>query len=121
MKLRRSIIVLAVALIVSLGFTSCRDRDGGATHVLMMSTQLADTSPMVGGFRAWADAVYERTNGNVRIDIFTNAVLGSDEDVIEQASRALTWRFLPTAGAWRTMYGISALSAWPISPMTTKN
>ncbi|MCL2233625.1 MAG: C4-dicarboxylate TRAP transporter substrate-binding protein [Treponema sp.] len=98
MKLSRSFFVLAVALIVSLGFTSCRDRDGGAAHVLMMSTQLADTSPMVGGFRAWADAVYERTNGNVRIDIFTNAVLGSDEDVIEQALQGVNVAVLTDGG-----------------------
>jgi TRAP-type C4-dicarboxylate transport system substrate-binding protein len=96
MKLLKSIFVLTLGAIVGLGFISCR-RDG-PDHILMMSTQLADTSPMVAGFRAWADAVYERTDGNLRIDIFTSAVLGSDEDVIEQALQGVNVAVLTDGG-----------------------
>lgn len=32
----------------------------------------------------WADAVSERTNGELTIDVYANAQLGAEEDVIEQ-------------------------------------
>jgi TRAP-type C4-dicarboxylate transport system substrate-binding protein len=50
-----------------------------------MSTSQAETAPIVGGFRDWAEAVERRTNGNLTIQIHTSNALGSDEDVIEQA------------------------------------
>jgi len=65
---------------------------------LMMSTQLADTSPMVQGFREWAEAVSQRTNGSLTIEVFTSASLGSDEDVIEQALQGVNVAVLTDGG-----------------------
>ena len=53
---------------------------------------------MVQGFRVWAEAVRQRTNGNVTIEIFTSAALGSDEDVIEQALQGVNVAVLTDGG-----------------------
>jgi len=65
---------------------------------LKMSTQLAETSAMVGGFKAWADAVKQRTNGGLTIEVYTAAQLGSDEDVIEQAMQGANVAVLTDGG-----------------------
>lgn len=89
----------------ALGLAACgsnggSDGDGGSAgeFSLRMSTQLADNSPMVEGFHAWADAVEERTDGAVTIEVFTSAALGSDEDVIEQAIQGVNVAVLTDGG-----------------------
>ena len=83
----RKIIVIGLILImvVSTGLFAAGRRADGQTFNLKMSTQQADTAPIVAGFRAWSEAVKQRTNGNFVIEVFTVAALGTDEDVIEQA------------------------------------
>ena len=36
------------------------------------------------GFQNWADRVFERTNGGLKIEVFHSAQLGVEEDIIEQ-------------------------------------
>jgi TRAP-type C4-dicarboxylate transport system substrate-binding protein len=49
-------------------------KDGGQkTYTLKMSTQLHETSPMVKGFTAWADAVAKRTNSGITIQVYPSA------------------------------------------------
>ena len=97
MRIAKGIFVLALGLIAGLSVFSC-DRGKGQGYTLMMSTQLAETSPIVAGFRAWADAVNERTDGGLQIEIFTSAVLGSDEDVMEQALQGVNVAVLTDGG-----------------------
>lgn len=92
-----------LAIVLSLGLVSAcspttEGGAGGRVYSLRMSTQLADSSPMVAGFNAWADAVAERTNGAVKIEVFTSAQLGSDEDVIEQALQGVNVAVLTDGG-----------------------
>ena len=68
--------------------------DDGEVYTLKMSTQLNETSPMVEGFKAWAESVKEKTNGKLLIEVYPSAQLGSDEDVIEPVS--YTHLTLPT-------------------------
>jgi TRAP-type C4-dicarboxylate transport system substrate-binding protein len=83
-------ICFVLILAVGTGFLACRKRGEGTevseqTYILKMSTQLADDTPMVTGFRAWSAAVRQRTDGHMVIEIYTSSALGSDEDVIERA------------------------------------
>lgn len=45
---------------------------------------LAESEPFHEGFLAWADAVAERTNGGLTIEVYPSAQLGVEEDIIEQ-------------------------------------
>jgi TRAP-type C4-dicarboxylate transport system substrate-binding protein len=62
-----------------------------------MSTQLAETSTMVSGFKAWAEAVKQRTNGGLIIEVQT-AVQLADEDVIEQVLQGANVAVLTDGG-----------------------
>lgn len=100
---KSSVAMLAVSALALSACSSDSDSDSGEggsgeTYNLRMSTQLADSSPMVEGFHAWADAVEERTDGAVTIEIFTSAALGSDEDVIEQAIQGVNVAVLTDGG-----------------------
>ena len=101
MKFSRSIFVLALGLVLTFSVFAggSQSRNSNTrTYTLKMSTQLADTSPMVAGFREWAEAVRQRTNGGLTIEIYTAAQLGSDEDVIEQALQGVNVAVLTDAG-----------------------
>ena len=97
--------VLAVGLLSACGggtSSSGGSADAGTkpdkVYELKMSTQLSDTSPMVTGFKAWATAVEEKTEGGIKINVFTSAQLGSDEDVIEQAIEGVNVAVLTDGG-----------------------
>jgi len=56
---------------------------------IMMSTSQADGAPVVQGFRDLSDALYERSNGRLVMNIFPSSALGADDDVIEQAMQGV--------------------------------
>ncbi|MBR4670151.1 MAG: C4-dicarboxylate TRAP transporter substrate-binding protein [Butyrivibrio sp.] len=70
----------------------------GGDYTIKMSTQLSEGSPFVDGFNAWADAVKEKTDGHVTIEVYPSAALGSDEDVIEQALQGANVAVLTDCG-----------------------
>jgi TRAP-type C4-dicarboxylate transport system substrate-binding protein len=102
--MKRLKIVVALSLVLATGIfvAGCSKKQSAEavkkTYVLKMSTQLADTSIMVEGFNAWADAVKERTGGGIEIQIYSSAQLGSDEDVIEQALQGVNVAVLTDGG-----------------------
>lgn len=90
---------VAVAFVVAAaGFAFAGCSKSGKAVTLKMSTQLNDTSPMVDGFKAWAAAVDARSQGRLKIQIFTSATMGSDEDVIEQALQGVNVAVLTDGG-----------------------
>lgn len=90
------LVICFVALCGAVFVTEAQADD--KTYVLKMSTQLNESSPMVQGFKIWAKNVEERTGGNVKIEIFPSAQLGSDEDVIEQAIQGVNVAVLTDGG-----------------------
>ena len=101
MKLSKIIFVLTMGLILSFSLFARGGQAagaGGQKYILKMSTQLADTSTMVSGFKAWGEAVKQRTNGGIEIEVYTTAALGSDEDVIEQALQGVNVAVLTDGG-----------------------
>lgn len=70
----------------------------GGDYTIKMSTQLSEGSPFVDGFNAWAEAVKEKTDGHVTIEVYPSAALGSDEDVIEQALQGANVAVLTDCG-----------------------
>jgi TRAP-type C4-dicarboxylate transport system substrate-binding protein len=87
-KLLGCIIVVVVVVAAGIFFgirRFCGNGEERKTYTLKMSTQIADTSTMVSGFKAWAEAVKQRTNGGLIIEVYTAAQLGTDEELIERA------------------------------------
>ena len=54
------------------------------TYNLRFNHVLSETEPFHAGFLDWADAVEERTNGGLTIEVYPSAQLGVEEDIIEQ-------------------------------------
>jgi len=52
--------------------------------LLRFNHVLAPTEPYHQGFLNWAEAVRERTDGGLTIEVFPSAQLGVEEDIIEQ-------------------------------------
>ncbi len=91
---KRIAVLLAAAM--TLGMTVAAFADDNYT--IKMSTQLSEGSPFVEGFYEWADAVKEKTDGHVTIEVYPSAALGSDEDVIEQALQGVNVAVLTDCG-----------------------
>ncbi|MBQ3131386.1 MAG: C4-dicarboxylate TRAP transporter substrate-binding protein [Clostridia bacterium] len=53
-------------------------------YVLKFNHVLTDKDPFHEAYLKWADAVAERTNGGLTIEVFHSAQLGVEEDIIEQ-------------------------------------
>jgi TRAP-type transport system periplasmic protein len=53
-------------------------------NILRFNHVLGPKEPYHDGFQKWAKRVGERTNGQLRIEVFHSAQLGKEEDIIEQ-------------------------------------
>lgn len=72
--------LLTLALMAAMACTAFAE-----SYNLMFSHTLTENDPYHQAFLNWADAVKERTNGELIIDVYANAQLGAEEDVLEQA------------------------------------
>lgn len=67
------------------GVESSGAASGGSaapTYTLMYGHAQTETHPYQAAFQSWADAVKERTNGDLVIDLYPSNTLGSEEDII---------------------------------------
>lgn len=88
----KRILATILALTMALGLTACGGSDstsggdgetGGQTITLRASCSTAPTHPYSMGLAKFAELVEERTEGAVKIDIFSNAQLGDERANIE--------------------------------------
>lgn len=63
--------------------------DDDKVYTLKMSTQQAETAPIVQGFYTLAERLKEKSNGRLIMEVYPSAQLGSDDDVIEQAEQGV--------------------------------
>lgn len=56
--------------------------ESGETYTLMFGHAQTETHPYQASFKEWADAVAEKTNGGLVIDLYPSNTLGSEEDII---------------------------------------
>lgn len=96
----KRVLLMAVSLLTVLVFSGCGDKGAKEDRVynLKMSTQMGDTHPMVAGFKELAHRLDEKTNGRLKMEIYTSAQLGADEDVIEQAIQGVNVAVLTDGG-----------------------
>lgn len=91
MKKFVSIIALVLAVVMLMaacgGSTSgnkTAEAGTGFKGTIKLSHGLADTHPVQTAMQQIADEVFEKTNGDIKIEIYPNAVLGGEKDNIEQ-------------------------------------
>ncbi|WP_147919161.1 C4-dicarboxylate TRAP transporter substrate-binding protein [Ruania zhangjianzhongii] len=78
-------ILLIASLGASLLLTACSNSGGGDdSYNLRFNHVLAESEPFHQGFESWAQAVEERTDGGLTIEVYPSAQLGVEEDIIEQ-------------------------------------
>lgn len=69
-----------------------------AQYTLRISTVISQSDPLYDGYVRFAEAVEERTGGALQVDVFPDAQLGQDEDVMEQALLGVGVAFNTDAG-----------------------
>jgi len=75
---------LARILLVTLCVLVATSLLAAPKYVLRFNHVLAPTEPYHEGFLKWAKAVEERTNGELKIEVYHSAQLGVEEDILEQ-------------------------------------
>lgn len=78
--MKKLLVTLLTLALIAMACTA-----SAASYNLMFSHTLTENDPYHQAFLNWADAVKERTNGELTIDVYANAQLGAEEDVLEQA------------------------------------
>ncbi|GAB4221758.1 MAG: C4-dicarboxylate TRAP transporter substrate-binding protein [Spirochaetales bacterium] len=88
--MRRMNLVLALLLgilVLSMPLYGGGQKEGTSAqkqYVLKFNHVLSPNDPYHAGFKKWAEAVAQRTNGNLKIEVFPSAQLGVEEDILEQ-------------------------------------
>jgi len=82
--------LIAMSLVVTAGIVGCGAKNEGASGsgagepvVLKLGHIAADNDPWNLGAKKFADLVAEKTNGEVKIDLYPSSGLGNDRDLIE--------------------------------------
>lgn len=81
--------ILSVLLLIFV--SACGDEASGdsgsegESYTLKLGTALTDGDPIYEGLKDFSEAVKERTDGKVTVEIFGSGSLGEDNDIIEQA------------------------------------
>lgn len=89
MKSKMLVAILSVLLLIFV--SACGDEASGdsgsegESYTLKLGTALTDGDPIYEGLKDFSEAVKERTDGKVTIEIFGSGSLGEDNDIIEQA------------------------------------
>jgi len=60
------------------------ETDGQKKYVLKFNHVLTEKDPYHAAYLKWANAVAQRTDGNLTVEVFHSAQLGVEEDIIEQ-------------------------------------
>ncbi|WP_422479383.1 C4-dicarboxylate TRAP transporter substrate-binding protein [Pleomorphochaeta sp. DL1XJH-081] len=82
--------IIAITLLVLLvGSTmlfaaGAQESQAEKKYVLRFNHVLTPQDPYHGAFLKWAEAVKERTNGGLTIEVYPSAQLGVEEDILEQ-------------------------------------
>ncbi len=82
-----SLILVMVMALAGCGGAEPTEEENGAPaekYVLKFNHVLSETEPFHEGFLAWAEAVEEKTDGGLVIEVYPSAQLGVEEDIIEQ-------------------------------------
>lgn len=88
--MRRTNLVLALLLgmlVITLPLSAGGQKETAAPqkqYVLKFNHVLSPNDPYHPAFKKWADAVAQRTNGNLKVEVFPSAQLGVEEDILEQ-------------------------------------
>ena len=93
-------LTMAASLLAGCGSSDKKPAGGEQSikYVLKLSTQLNEADPLVEGFKKFKKNVETRTKGNLVVEIFPSAQLGSDEDVIEQLRQGANVAVLTDGG-----------------------
>lgn len=83
-KLLSALIVSMVA-VFAVGCGSSSAAGGKGDYTLKVGTALTEADPIYKGLEKFKKNVEEKTDGNVKIELYSGSQLGSDEDVLEQA------------------------------------
>ncbi|PUU89310.1 C4-dicarboxylate TRAP transporter substrate-binding protein [Halanaerobium sp.] len=95
---KTSIIMLTFLLVTVFMNVGNISVEAKSDYLLKLSTQLNESDPLVDGFKEFKKNVEERTDGNLLIEIYPSAQLGSDEDVIEQTRMGVNVALLTDGG-----------------------
>lgn len=99
--MRRLLVLLVSVFALSILLVACGGKDSSDTpktsnddsdkevYTLKMSTQQAETAPIVKGFNELAERLEEKSEGRLMMEVYPSAQLGSDDDVIEQAEQGV--------------------------------
>lgn len=91
----KKIIAMLLSSVMAIGLLAgCGDKnatpsgsgsgDDGEVYTLNFGHTLTEQDPFHQAYLNWSEAVKERTNGKVVIEVFANSQLGVEEDVLEQ-------------------------------------
>ncbi len=89
----KKIISLLLVTVMVLLLAACGGSNESASadkqYVLKHAHVLSAQEPFNEGFLNWAKAVEERTNGNLKIEVYPAGQLGVEEDILEQAKEGV--------------------------------
>lgn len=101
--MRRLALFVAIALLVggqlfASGANEAESAGGEETYTLRVSTVISTSDPLYEGYVSFAESVEERTGGRMDVEVYPDAQLGQDEDVMEQALLGVDVAFNTDAG-----------------------
>ena len=120
--MKKTIIVIGIALFVCFALSAGgqgEPKEGEPSYVLRFGHVQTEKEEYHKAYLKWAEAVNERTNGDFIIEVYPNAQLGVEEDILEQMRKGsnVGWQTDPArlgdyVEEFSVLYGAYLLSGY---------
>nr|WP_321305998.1 C4-dicarboxylate TRAP transporter substrate-binding protein [uncultured Sphaerochaeta sp.] len=83
--MKKHLVLLVCVMIVSTVVFAAGSSESAKSFTLKVGTVLTENDPLYKGLELFKANVESRTNGDVKVELYSGSQLGADEDVLEQA------------------------------------
>ena len=127
----KKLLVIMISLVMILGLCSCSSGSSPAEPaepaapeqtqpgesadkpvVLRLGSDVASTTPTIEVAQKWADDVYEKSNGSIKIEIFADSQLGTGPQEIEGVRLGSQDIYLNGLSMFSDYDGLEVLKSW---------
>lgn len=111
-------LALLMAAVMTIGLTACgggsadKTADGAETYTLKMHMSVATTEPLYQSAEKFAELVEEKTDGNVKLELYPSSSLGVTADCLEGLSmRAcdIVYDSMSNLSTWTELANVEAI------------
>lgn len=108
-KLNKNLNIIAVSVLLASVLSACSASDSGSAPIVAkFSHAMSASTPYQRGALKFKELVEERTNGQIKIEVYPNSQLGADREILESLQLGTVEFAANSSGLLKQAFGIDS-------------